>query len=94
MQVDGPSVWVFNGAKSQFPSAVFSSLEMAERWIRKTGVTGTVSCYPVDTSIYDWVLDNKLWEPKEPHQRTSEFIGRFSSAGQEHYHYEDGERVG
>lgn len=90
--MDGSSVWVFNGARSQFPSAVFSSLEVAEQWIRQTSVTGTLTCYPIDVSVYDWVLDNKLWEPKEPHQRTSKFIGRFSSAYQDHHHYEDGER--
>jgi hypothetical protein len=84
------SVWVFNGIKSNFPSGVFTSKELAEKWIEKHSLTGTLTRYPLDTGVYEWALCNESFTPKKEEQRTPLFIGRFSSANQEHHHYEDG----
>jgi len=83
-------VWVFNGAKSHFPSGIFTSKKLAEEWIRKSRLTGTLTCYPLDIGVYEWALSNGYFTPKRDDQTTPEFIGRFSDASQEHYHYEDG----
>jgi hypothetical protein len=85
------SVWVFNGVKSNFPSGVFTTRELAEQWIRKNSLTGTLTRYPLDVGVYEWSLLNGGFTPKREEQKTPLFIGRFSSASQEHYHYEDGE---
>jgi len=37
------------------------------------------------------VIENDYWRPKKDHEKTSEFIQRFTSAYLEHYHYENGE---
>jgi hypothetical protein len=83
-------VWVFNGPRGMFPSAVFSKKELADNWIKLNRLTGTLTAYPLDISVYDWAVNNGCFKPKRDDQRTPEFIGKFSSASQEHYHYEDG----
>jgi hypothetical protein len=37
------TVWVFNGARSSFPSGVFETREEADTWIRKWRLTGTLT---------------------------------------------------
>jgi hypothetical protein len=85
---DVPTVWVFNGARSNFPSAVFNSRELAEEWISEHNLTGTLTRYPLDEGVYEWAVRRGYFTPKRNDQKTAEFIGRFSSASQEHYHYD------
>jgi hypothetical protein len=87
---DVPTVWVFNGARSNFPSAVFTTRELAEVWISKHALSGTLTRYPLDLGVYEWATDRGYFAAKRDDQRSAEFIGRFSAANQEHYHYEDG----
>lgn len=82
------SVWVFNGARANFPSGVFTSRENAEAWIRDHNLEGTLTLYPLDQSVYDHAIANGWFNPTTPHQKLPEFIQRFTSASQEHYHYE------
>jgi hypothetical protein len=89
-----PTVWVFNGARSNFPSAIFTTRELAEEWIARHRVTGTLTRYPLDQGVYEWAVEHGYFKPKRLDQQTGEFIGRFSAANQEHYHYEDGEDGG
>lgn len=84
-------VWVFNGAGAQFPSGVFSSREAAETWIRDARLTGTLTAYPLDESVYDWGIREGRFKPTREYQSSPDFIGRFSSASQPHFHYENGE---
>lgn len=91
------SVWVFKGTRTYpgFPSAVFSKLELAVAWIRQNHLTGTLTQYPVDISVYDWVVQSgKLEADLDPAPRSPNAIANFSSAYQEHYHYEDGKDSG
>ena len=81
-------VWIFCGEKSNFPSGVFTSRQNAEAWINEHGLAGTLTLYPLDQSAYDYAIANGWFEPKTPKQKLPEFIQRFSSASQEHYHYE------
>ena len=90
---DIPTVWVFNGARSNFPSAIFTKRDGAETWILKHKLTGTLTRYPIDQGVYEWALERKYFVPKRDDQITAEFIGRFSAANQEHYHYEDGRKA-
>jgi hypothetical protein len=82
------TVWIFTGSKTQFPSGVFTERQIAERWIREHRLTGTLTAYPVDVGAYDWAVAAGHFSPKREDQRSAEFIQRFSSASQEHYHYE------
>jgi len=84
------SVWVFNGKAGQFPSAIFSTLENAEFWISKHRLTGMLTKYPIDVSAYEWAVSCGAFKPTQPYQAEPTFIQRFTSASQEHYHYENG----
>jgi hypothetical protein len=84
-------MWVFNGDKSRFPSGVFTDKNLADEWIRKNKLTGTLTAYPVNQSVYDWAVENGHFEPIRDDQKTPSFIGNFSSAAQEHEHYDDHE---
>lgn len=86
------TVWVFNGERVSFACAVFSSLELAEHWITAQKVSGILTEYPLDTSVYDWALNLGYFKIKREDQTTAKFIQRFSSASQTHYHYEHGIR--
>ena len=85
------SVWVFNGPRNTFPAAVFSSFEKALAWIKEIKASGTLSQYPVDTSVYQWCVDEGYFEAKKSSQKSSSFICNFSSAYQKHYHFDNGE---
>jgi hypothetical protein len=82
-------VWVFNG-ENAIPSAVFSSRELAEEWIGKNRLTGMLTRYPIDESLYGWAIRNGYFKPKREDQTTPDFIGRFTCASTDHYHYENG----
>jgi len=85
------AVFVFNGRRNRFPSAVFSSEETARKWIRKNKLSGTLTRYPIDIPIYDWAISGGYFNPKSDDKRSADFIANFSSAHQDHFHFEDGE---
>lgn len=88
-----PCVWVFNGNKNHFPSGVFSSKERADEWISAHQLSGTLTRYPIDVSVYEWVQSHGYWHPKRQDQMTPQFIANFSSAYTDHYHYGDEDEV-
>lgn len=83
-------IWVFNWDKHRFPSGVFTDQQLAEEWIEKNQLTGTLTAYPVNQGVYDWALEKGYFTPKRDDQKTASFIGNFSSASQPHEHYENG----
>lgn len=83
-------VWVFNGANSRFPSAIFTNKKNAEDWISKHVLSGILTLYPLNQSVYEWAVTNKYFAPKSAKESSPEFIQKFSSASQEHFHYENG----
>jgi hypothetical protein len=87
------SVWIFNGDGGHFPSGVFTTRENAEAWIARHCLSGTLTRYPLDAGIYDWAVTQGFFTPRRDDQHTPQFIQRFSSASQEHFHYEDGRCV-
>ena len=86
-------VWVFQGAGSRFANGVFASRAQAEDFINLYRLTGILSWYPVGISAYDWAIQEHLFEPKKPEHYEVGFIQRFTTASQEHYHY-DPDNVG
>ena len=83
-------IWVVVGSRAQFPCGIFIEKEKAIIWIGKHAISGILTRYPVNEGLYDWSIDNGLFNPQRDDQRTAEFIGRFSCASLEHYHCEDG----
>lgn len=83
-------VWVFRGDNAVFPSAIFSTQSAGEEWIVSNRLSGTLTKYPLDEPVYDWAIRLGYFTPKQDKQKTPEFIGKFSTASQEHFHYKDG----
>ncbi|GHT32351.1 hypothetical protein FACS1894214_4200 [Planctomycetales bacterium] len=85
-------IWVFcgNGRITSFPSACFTSKKNALAWANNNKVSGCLTAYPLDISVYDWATSNAFFIPKFPSQKKPEFIQTFSSAYLEHYHIENG----
>lgn len=84
------SVWVFLGEESRWPSAVFSSRELAERWVGERRLTGMLTRYPVDVGVYDWAVAEGLFRPSKPAHTSTTFIAGFTTAHQDHVHFVDG----
>jgi hypothetical protein len=84
------SIWVFNGVRSTFPSGVFTSRGLAESWIHENALTGTLTEYPLDISMYDYAISQGLFSPKTEEHTTAFFIGKFTGGGIIHFYYEDG----
>jgi hypothetical protein len=83
-------LFLFHTTRSTFCGGVFSEREIAEKWIAKYSLSGVLTKYPVDVGVYDWAIENGKFTPKKEGQFMPDFIGGFSTAGQEHYHYADG----
>lgn len=84
------SIWVFNGVQANFPSGIFSARELAEAWILKYRLTGTLTEYPLDVGMYDYSISKGFFTPKKEEHQTSLFIGKFTDGGMQHFHFEDG----
>lgn len=83
-------VWVFHGENAHFSSAVFSEKHLADAWVRKASVSGVLTKMPVDMGVYDWVVENGYFTPRNPSQKSPDFVQKFSSAYLEHVHYQNG----
>ena len=81
-------VWVLNGPRNHFPSGIFGTREQAEAWINAHGLEGTLTKYPVGVSAYDFAVQQGHFQPRKPEHSAAAFIATFSSATQDHYHYE------
>jgi len=83
-------VWIFHGANARFSSGVFSSKESAEAFIEKYKPSGVLTWYAVDQGVYDWAINSGFFEAKSGDHQTPEFVQKFTSGSQSHFHYENG----
>lgn len=86
-------IWIFNSSRGKFPSGAFSTIELAERWIRKHRLSGVLTEYPVDIGVFDWAVDSGLFKLKEGKEHDADFVGSFTTAAMNHVHFEEGIRV-
>lgn len=84
------SIWIFHGANGKFTSGVFTTRDLAENWIVTHSLTGILTKYPIDIGVYDWAIEMSYFKAKNETQTQPEFIQKFTTASQEHYHYENG----
>ncbi len=84
-------IWIFQGSGAQFPSGVFTDEDQARAWIRAEKLSGLLTKYPVGQGVFDWAVQQGFFTPRKPEHHSAKFIGRFTSASMEHYHFEDGQ---
>lgn len=83
-------VYVFMGEGANFPAGIFESKEKAEEVIKRYSLTGILSLYPIDMLLYDWAIEKKYFDIKKEYQKSPKYIGQFSCASVDHFHYEEG----
>jgi hypothetical protein len=83
-------IWIFVASNAHFPGGVFISKSEAEYWIKKHSLSGVLTEYPVGIGVFEWALDKGYFKPKPDKLIDSVFIGRFTTASMQHYHYELG----
>lgn len=87
-------IWVFNAAHSRFSGGIFENLIDAEHWIQINKLTGVLTQYPLNIGVLDWAIANEVTNMKPEKlalkQKDPNFVGGFTSASMEHYHYENG----
>lgn len=86
-------VWVFNGNGARFPSGIFTSKAKAAEWIAHHKLSGLLTAYPVDEGVFDWAIRTGTFKAKGEKHTSPDFIQRFTTAGQDHVHYESGEET-
>lgn len=84
------SVWIFCDSTGRLASGAFGSRELAEEWINRHQFSGILTRYPLNEGVYDWCVRTGRFTPTKEYQTAGQFIGRFTSVSQEHYHYETG----
>jgi len=94
--MENKAVWVFNSPSSRLSGGIFEQLELAEEWIKRNNLTGVLTKYPLNTGTLDWAIENNAVNIKaeklKEKVKDPDFIGGFTSASMEHYHYENGQK--
>lgn len=87
------SVWVFHGDGATFSGGIFSDYVQASSWIGKHQLSGMLTEYPLNQGVYNWCVEKEYFTPKKPLHHESNFIGKFTSAAQEHFRFKNGENL-
>ena len=78
-------VYVFHGDGARFAAAVYSTVEDAKADIGSNRMSGILTAYPLDQTVYAHVVKEGLFEGKDdPEPR---YIQRFTSAYMGHLHF-------
>jgi hypothetical protein len=86
----GMTVWVFMGERGSFPMGVWSSLDLAHRYLHDEQLSGSLTKYEVDVPVYDWAKETGRFKPSKDQQRSLKFRQTFNNQYQEHYIFKDG----
>lgn len=86
---DDRFIFVFHGVDAKFAAGVFESLHDAKRSIATHKMSGMLTRYSMNETAYDYAIRSEFFLPK-PTQSES-FVQKFTSASQEHYHFQNGE---
>lgn len=80
-------IWVIQSSIDLNIIGCFMKKEDAEKFIHQHELKCILTQFPVDSSVYDWVIQHDFWQPKFDSQKTARFIGAFSSAYLQHEHF-------
>jgi hypothetical protein len=93
MKLEDNTIWIFHGMGGKFASGAFKDLTKAKAWINKHKLTGVLTAYPIDIGVFDWATEHDLFEISKQHEKSPEFIQKFTSASMDHHHFEDGKKI-
>jgi hypothetical protein len=92
-QGDNFIVWVFIGGEIGKTSGVFTSKAIAEEWIAKHLLSGTLRAYPLNMGVYDWAVNEGIFKPRGEFECSPLFIAGYVTASQHYYVYENGKSL-
>jgi hypothetical protein len=70
------SVWIFNGDRARYASAVFETAEAGITWAADHRVTGILAEYPYG-GAYDAAVSEGRFTESKPHHGTAEHVAAF-----------------
>src|SRR5438552_3830220 len=89
-------VWIFHASGARFAGGAFDDIASAEVWIRKHKLSGVLTAYPRGEGCFDWAMRSGLtgMKPEKLKEKSADpaFVGGFTSASQDHIHFENGEK--
>ncbi len=85
----GKFIFVFHGEGAKFAAGVYDNLEEAKRSIAAHKMSGMLTSYSVNETAYDYAVRSDFFQPKST--QSESFVQNFTSASQEHYHFQNGE---
>ncbi|CEI53121.1 hypothetical protein [Acinetobacter bereziniae] len=80
-------IWVIQSSENLNIIGCFIQKNEAEKYIFENKLKCILIKYPVNITVYDWVIQKEFWQPKNNLQKNSKFRARFSSAYLKHEHY-------
>ncbi len=86
-------IWIFSGPRLSPATGAFDDLDMAEAWIKQHQLSGMLTAYPRNQGCYDWAVREELVGTSVMKKYSPEYVAKFTSAMQEHHHYENGQRI-
>ncbi len=89
------TIWCFNGG-GQFPVGLFDDLDKARAWIAHNRLSGVLTAYPLNAGVFDWAVEQghvTLALKVKADQNKPDFVATFTSASQQHFHFEVGDQV-
>jgi hypothetical protein len=84
------TVWVFNGERARFAAGIFRTEQEGLAWVKKHGVSGILTEYPVGGGCFDLAVEGGHFRPSKPHHGSTEFVAAFSPGWTRHVHVIDG----
>lgn len=86
-------LWTFQGDGADSANGIFSTKDLAEKYIKEYSLSGMLIKLPLNVSVYQWAIDMGYFNPTKDYMKSSQFIQQFNSGYLEHYHYQDGKEV-
>lgn len=87
-------IWIVQGTEKHNIIACFEQQERAEAFIHAQQFKCILMQFPINISVYDWMIEKQYFKPKTDLEKSKRFKERFSSAYLAHDHfYQDTEEL-
>ena len=80
-------IWLIQGTEKQNIIACFEEKEVAEAFIHQQQFKCILMQFPVNISVYDWMIEKQYFKPKTDLEQSKRFKERFRSSYLPHEHF-------
>ncbi|WP_297575759.1 hypothetical protein [uncultured Campylobacter sp.] len=82
------NIWIFSNKNTIL--GAFYQKELAEIFIKKYSLSGTLTAYPINEPIYEWSIENEFFAPKNIDEKKAKFIESFTTDKIPTFNYKEG----